>query len=319
MEVKAKNHLYKAINEILSIVMAFSIVILTSSIMFVSCFQTDDFVEKNLSKYSVEMVDSVNDELKKLSKSTGFPEKIYENAFTVNETGIIVDTLIKNFTNSYPTSFSDNSELFKRIKSNITNYCHENNIKITDEQISIHSSLAVDVVNEVLGGASTYYAKIMMHVRSTTMLYSIVVPVFVIIFCIVALELANGGRHRKFNYHGMALTVSGYILIFVPIFILYKKFVRNYMFCENVIYNKALADITCYALNFCMCAGLLLIIIGLIMLVRNYHYYKVKKNERNEYLESYDAHQNDYLDKSKNIDEIIEADEDKIVSKITFE
>lgn len=319
MEVKVKMRLFNSVNEIISIVMAASIVILTSSIMFVSCFQTDSFVIKNLSRYSNEMVDCVNNELKALSKSTGFPEKIYENAFTVDETQIIIDKLMKNFTNSYPTSFTDNSDLFEHIKANMTSYCRENNIKITNEQISIHSSLALDVVNEALGGASTYNAKIMQLVRSRTMAYFIVVPVFTMIFCIVALEFLNGGRHRKFNYNGMAITASGYILTFVSIFILYKKYVRNYMFCENVIYNKALADITCYALNFCMCAGFLLIIIGLIMLIRNYHYYLVKKNEQIEYRESYEISQNEYLNESENADEVIEADESKTATRISFD
>lgn len=319
MEVKIKFFLFKAVKELLAIVLAVSIVVLSSAVVFTACFQSNSFIKKNLDNYSEQTISIINDRFKQIARDTDFPEEAYINALTKENTSVIFDKVIESFNFNYSTQFADDSDVYDLLKAGMTNYCHINNIDVSENEICLNASLAVDAINEVMGGSSTANIKIMILSRSKKMAYSIIVPAVLIVACIIILDNINRGRHRKFNYIGMGFSISGFVMTFATVFALIRKYISNYKFCDNVIYNSAIRDIVIMCTKMLAIVGAVCIVIGFVMLVRNYVYYSRRKQERNERLEHNEQMRFEYLEEyqKKNPKESVDPNE-KVVSKIEF-
>ena len=317
MKAKLRRLFFDVINEFVAIVLAGAIVVLTLSVITLSCFASDSYVEKNLNNYSSEVVEEVSSKLSELSEKTGFSKEAYANAFDEKGARLVFSKILNNFKYDYETDFTQDAGIYDYFAARIKNYCHENNIDVTEREISQSSSLAVDAVNEVFGGKSTSSVAIMEFARSRKMIPLILVPFLLGVACIIFLDQFNGGRHRTYNFVGMGFSVAGYNLTFVPLYILIKNYIQNFRFCENLIYDHAITDITETVLKIGIAAGIVCIITGYVILFRNYKYFSRKKAQRILYSEELEMRETDYLDLTTEKHDNGELSE-KIVSKIDF-
>lgn len=308
MELKIRGSAFTLLNELLSLVLAASIVILSVAVVSIGCFRSDSIKKDKLQAHAPQTIECVNAKLEELANSTGFPVEAYTNCFDENLASLIYDKIINNINYAYPTSFSDDEEIYRMFKTNITDYCYDNGIDVSSQNISIYSSLAVDAVNEALGGYSTSSVGITKLVKNRIMIVLIVVPVVFIVACLVLIDLLNKGRHRRLNFYGMGISIAGALMALVSLFVILKNYAQAYQFCENAIYDAAIGDIMNLELKILSTIGIVCLIVGFVLLINNYFYFKKKKIEQNEHREQKMQMKTDYMleyeeNKSKETDE----------------
>lgn len=302
MNKNTKYKLFKLFNTVLSMLLALSVICVVVATTMTAVFKSQGFLEKKLQTYSVQTAQELTDEFVKLSDITGFSQDAYKNAFTANDTQLIFKTVAGNFQLFYSTEFSDDSDLYNCIKTRLTNYCEDNALNYTDREISNNAALCVDTVNQMMGGSSTKI-RVFGIVKSNIMIYAVVVPLLLAIACIVALDLLNYGRHRKYNYVGLGFSTAGFVLASSGVFIRLQNYSVQYSFCDNKIYSNAVSDCYSFIVNVCIVFGVLFAAVGIIMLAANLGYYTKKNRQikavhdensllRTEYMEQMNNKQN---------------------------
>lgn len=320
MAVKFNRSASNVINELMSVLLAFSIVVLCSTVVFLSCFRTEAFVEKKFQQYSTQTVQAVNERLEDIAEKTGFPAEAYTSSFTEEVADMVLVKVIDNIKYTYSTSFSQDVDLYNCFKTGITNYCYDNNIDASRHDISANSSLAVDAVNEVLGGSSTAKIQIMRSVRDRKMLYCLIISFALIIISMSVIDVLNKGRHRRLNFYGMGITSAGAILSLGSLFVILKDYPKAYQFCENNIYDMAVGDITDFALKLCMLLGIPFILIGFVILFKNYWYFRNKKKDQDALFEHNSKMRNEYMEEFLTVNSSKENDNElELPKKIDFE
>lgn len=321
MAIRHNQRLFEIINELMSVLLSFAIVCFCISIVFLSCFRADGFVEKKFQAYNTQTVQAVNDRLEKISKDTGVPAEVYTSCFDEETANMILTKIVDNISFTYSTVFSDDIEIYNHFKAGITSYCYKNNIDLSNQEISANASLAVDAINEVLGGSSTAKIQIMKLVRGRRMMYVLLVSFFAIIGALTVIYFLNRGNHRRLNYYGMGVTSAGMILLLSGLFILLKNYSNDFKFCENKIYDSAVADITDFSVFVCMVAGIPLILLGFVLLFKNYYYFKTKQSNKKAIFEHNSKMRNEYMEEYIQVKRSLkqEITEDEIVSKIDFD
>lgn len=295
---KPKINIYKLISSALSILLAGSIIILTMTALLLGFCRTDLALEKSLDAYQADFLEVFNDRMVQVTSDSDVPEEALINALSPEDMKIIVETIVLNIQYHYSTSFVGDEKVYSAFKTGLTNYVQANNLDISEKQISRYSALAVDVANEVFGGKSTSSVKIFTIAQDRRLMYVIIVFAVLIIGSIVALDLINYGRHRKYSFIGMGLTIAGYVTALTSAFIYNRGYIQEYRFCENSIYNTAIANLVSNMIILAVILGAAYLAAGVIMLVVNYRYFRKRKFQRdeqhkhnidlrNEYMEQY--------------------------------
>jgi len=143
-----------------------------------------------------------------------------------------------------------------------------------------------------------------------------------IIICIVALELLNNGRHRKFNYIGMGLTTAGAVNIASTLLILRKGYLNTYSFCSFEAYDSAIKHCFSMLFNIFLILGVIIFAVGFIMLLNNYRYYNERRKMHMAKQLTDDDKLTDYMDDyyTKNMRTHVPGEEfEKDIKKIEFD
>ena len=322
---KVKYYLIVLLNFALSMVLALSVFVLTFSVGIIGMFSSSSFVESKLQSCQQQAIEGFSTELEKYDGKVDVPIEVMTKSITQRDINVIFSTVTKNFLYSYSTRFSDNDDLYNSIKSSMTEYCNTNGISASDADVSKAACLAVDAANEYFGGSATANVRLFKLAQSKIMVYLIVIPAVLLVASIVILDLVNYGRHRKYSYIGMGIVTAGYLLVLVPTISNLLGPIGKYKFCDNYVYNLAVKSCWTSVVQIAITIGAVAIAFGVVMLFRNYRYFKNKNVEftavketnaqlRNEYIEELEAkRQKD----SKTQDE--PHTKEKILLKIDFD
>lgn len=293
---KLKYYLMMALNFLLSMVLAVSIFMLTFSIGIIGIFSSSSFIESKMQVYEQQAIEGFSAELEKYDGRVDVPVEVLTKSISSRDIDVILSKATENFLYSYSTTYSKDEELYNSIKSSMTEYCNKNNISSTDADVSKAACLVVDAANEYFGGSATANVRLFKLAQSKTMVYLIIVPAVLMIASIVVLDLINYGRHRKYSYIGMGIVTSGYLLVLVPKISNRMGFTEAYRYCSNPIYNPAIKDCWLTVIQIATMVGALAIVVGVIMLFRNYRYFKNKNTEFNAVRENNVQLRNEYIE-----------------------
>jgi hypothetical protein len=274
----------------------------------VGFLQSDDFVQNNMNKYSTELLNEVNEKIDSLDGKLSLSIEVYTSALGNDDAAKIISKVSSNFMNDYPTDFSEDRDLFESVKTSILNYCEQNSIKASDAQMNKAACFVVEEVNEVVGGRSSLDVKVFTMVQSRAAMCAICLAVILLIITTILLDVANYGRHRKYNYIGMGFTTAGFLMSFGILFVNHQDYVNNFKFTTITAYNLGIADCINILLNYVIIIGAVCFAIGLIILVLNYNYFRKKSARvkasrddnskmRKEYLEQYNAKKRQLFEK----------------------
>lgn len=275
-------YLFKRIScSLLAVILAFSIVGLILSTLFVGCFSSEKYVAKRLDDNKAVIIQAINDEVKPLAKLTGLEETAYVNA--INETNfyVISNKVAKNLRYCYNTDFSEDNELYSIYYNSISSKAKLNNKKLKSSDIAKYASLAVYTASRVINTNDTAVIPIFRAIRGKTFVYIVVGTIFFTIASFVGIELINKGRHRKFSYMGMAITSAGYISVFGTLLINKMHYVEQNQFLEFEPYNTVIQNAVNDVVGMMIPFGVVLMITGFVMLAFNYNYF-LKKNKKAE-------------------------------------
>ena len=264
---------------LLALILGLSIVSLTAGGCIVGLFQNELFFETEIEKNETALIALVDNASADAAEKAGLPSDAFKGAVSEKNFTIISTPLARNFKYNYNTDFSDSTGLLDAFVSQLGAYANNYSLELTGDEINGYAALAVDYVSEALSGSDTKNVFPIHLSQSSGIMYATVSSVILIIATVVALELLNRGRHRKYNYIGMGIMTGGYILIIMPQAIKLTDFLNQYRYCVLDEYNAIVRGCTEMLLNVCTFIGIIVTVAGLVMLLINYSYY-IKKAQK---------------------------------------
>lgn len=238
--------------------------------------RTESFVQKRFEKYNSQLLDEVNTALEGVADTTGLPTKAYTGAIQSGHIRTALHQAANNIVKGYDTDYTESKYLYGYYRTGILNYCKENGIPITEDELVRDSCFAVDVFNDTVGDESTKNIILFALAYTNKPLMVIIFSVLIFIACAVIIDFTSYGKHKKYDYMGMGLITAGETMVILPVFALLMKYTSTLRFMDIDVYNMALADVLNDILKIIMAVGVAVLIIGIIMVVYNFRYYSKK-------------------------------------------
>lgn len=315
-------YLHKAFIFSLSMLLSLSLILLTFSVFAIALFHSDAYVESGLKKNSAMIIAAVNEELEQTADKLSLDKEMLLSSVNEENVGIITKEVAHNFVYGYNTSFANSTELYSAIVRSIIDYNTEHKIKMSDAEISKIAGLAVDSVNEALGSQDTAKVKAFNFVRSKMMMIIITVCAILIVATIVALDLLNNGRHRKYNYIGMGITTAGAVNVVATAVVMFRGLLDEYRFCAFEAYDVAIKYCFTMLFNVFLAIGAVMYLVGFVMMAKNYKYFADRKRARLATMPVGDDKMSDYMDNyfTMNLRTHVPGEEfEKEIKKIKFD
>lgn len=262
---------------ILALIMAGSVVLAVSVGVASGLLRTESFVQKRYEQYNNELLKEVNKALEGVADQTGLPVKAYTSAIKSGHINTALHQAANNTVKGFNTDFSESTFLYSYYHAGLLNYCKENGIPITEEELNKDACFAVDTFNSVVGDESTSNIIIFALTYTRHPLVCIISCFVIYILSIFALDFISFGRHKKFDYIGISLITAGEVLIVAPLFAIMMKYTSTLRFMDVVAYNLGLADVLNDIMKIYVLIGAFVLIIGIVVVIINYSYYRKKE------------------------------------------
>lgn len=266
---------------ILAIVMAASATIFISVGITASLLRTNTFVQKRFEAYNSQLLKEVYNELGEVAEKTGIPKKAYTSAFSSKHMQSALHIASNNVVKGYKTDYSESGFLYDYCKNSITKYCKKNDIPITNRQINKYACFAVDAFNKVVGDESTNNIIIIALTYTNKPAFAMLFSLIAFILCIFLVDFISARRHKKYEYMGISFIISGEVMFVLPFFAIIMKYANDLHFTDVDVYNMALADTLNDILKIIMVFGVLVFVLGVFLVVKNYRYYLHKAQSIN--------------------------------------
>lgn len=260
----------------LALVMAGCVVLSVSVGISSGLLRDESFVQKRFEKYNSQLLDEVNTAIAGVADTTGLPTKAYTGAIQEGHIRTALHQAANNIVKGYDTDYTESKYLYGYYRTGLLNYCKENGIPITEDELVRDSCFAVDVFNDTVGDESTKNIIIFALTYTNKPLMTIIFSVLIFIACAVIIDFTSYGKHKKFDYMGMGLITAGEAMVILPIFALLMKYTSTLRFMDIDVYNMALADVLNDILKIIMAFGAVILVIGIVMAAYNYRYYSKK-------------------------------------------
>lgn len=265
----------------LALIMAASVTLFISAGITASLLRTNTFVQHRYAKYNSQTLKIVYDEFGKVAQETGIPKKAYTSAITSKHIKSILNIASNNIVKGYKTDYSESKFLYQYLRSSVTDYCEKNDISITDEQVNQFCCLAADAFNNAVGDESTNNIIIIALTYTNKPMIAMLVCAIAFALSIVAIDFISGRRHKKYEYIGVSFITAGEALTVLPFFAIVMKYTSEFHFTDVEVYNLALADTLNDILKIIMAVGVVVLVVGISMVVKNYRYYNHKQRSMN--------------------------------------
>lgn len=297
-----KYFLMRLLSVALAFTITFSLIAFVFGICNVVMFQNRNFIKNSIILQKDAFVSDIGDRFEEMQDAFSVPVDALKLALENDVIELVAGTVSDNFVYSYSTDFTDNEELYNSFSSAISYYCRENNINVSEKDITVNASLAVTALNKELGGVATRGVGVFELSKNRLLAIMIAVSAVLFLAAYFILDFINYGRHRKYSYIGMGVITAGYVMTLIPLYVKSKGFVKNFNHCNIDLYNSAINNLYSYIFNISIIVGVILFIAGAITLIINYRYFK-NKGERvkaaresseqmmNEYIEQYNEKQ----------------------------
>ena len=294
----------------LSLLLALSIAVASFVGVSTALLRNGTYVATVMKMHSEELLERVNNELELVSESADLPAEALTASLSRQDMEKLLTKTGRNFAQCYDVDFSDNTEIYQLFVNGITAYCDANGKTLSADEISADASLAADAVNYVLSSNDAGEVRLFGLVRRSLAVAVTFGALLLGIICIGLIDFINFGRHRKYNDIGTGIVSAGFALVMVGVFVRFSGYIEGAYFCQFEIYNAALQDACLQAVNVQIAIGVGLVLLGWIMLIRNYLYLARKKRQReaskeqktlskNEYMEQLQESTRKSVDKSK--------------------
>lgn len=263
--------------------------------------RTESFVQKRFEKYNSQLLQEVNAAISGVADATDLPTKAYTEAIQEGHIKTALHQAANNIVKGFDTDYTESKYLYGYYRTGLLNYCKDNGIPITEDELVRDSCFAVDVFNDTVGDESTKNIIIFALTYTNKPVLLIIFSVLIFIACAVIIDFTSYGRHKKYDYIGVGLITAGETMIVLPIFALLMKYTSTLRFMDVDVYNMALADVLNDILKIIIAVGVAVLVIGIIMIVYNYGYY----SKKTEYLRT------EHNIRAKLIDEQREVNKEK--------
>ncbi len=286
----------KCVLTVLSLVIAAALVVLTLSSFTIAFFTSKSNLNNAVKKESASIISVVDEAVAPAEKRMKLEEGCLKGAIDESNIGIITDAVSQNLVKSYTNDFSENTDLFNAYMTRLKEYSEESGKNISDKDRIEIASYATDLVANALYTSETINAPFVSFAKSKLMLYIIVGSIAAGIAATVMIDALTRGRHRKYLYIGTGIITAGYINIGSVLWIKHRGYLNSINIMRFEAYNEAFRDILSEVLKFTAAVGILFFIVGLIMLIINYDYFRRKNAEIKNSRERTDDIMEDYME-----------------------
>ena len=285
---------------LLSVVLAFSISLAAYGITSVVMLRSETLYEKYVTAYSEQFKNDLANELTNQMPDDKVPTSAFIDALDDGALRFLIKKSAANVVSQNRNDFAYSEDLFNLINNSVKKYVDENNVRISDSELSALVSLSVDIINGFVINNDVTRIYQFKYAQSNRAVVIMAVSFVLAIVCAISLRYVNKGRHKMYSYYGMSLASAGYLEIFVPLFAIKTGMVSNHAASGYAVFDAAAVDEATMFLHLQMIIGVVLLAAGLITLVMNYRYLKNKTDQiktqreinskiKDEYMEHYNS------------------------------
>ena len=303
-----------------SLLLAASVVAVTLCGMTVGFFKSQSFIKNNCMPCSEAVIADIDTAAAGAAVAASLPEDAFAGAVNNENFSVVADEIARMFSYRYAADYTESTAIYELFFNRLTDYSNKNSLGLKQEELESAASLAVSYVNFRLSGNDSKQVKLFNFAADAKALYLLIGGVAVFAACIVALELLNHGRHRKFSFIGMGFMTAGYLLMLVPLALRMSGILERYRFCVYQPYDDIVRLCHQSLLQWLMLAGVPMLVAGVVMLLINYRYYAKKLKKARASREDYDKLKEDFMETPKPPKPRKEGEElERHVMKIDFE
>lgn len=263
----------------LTLVMSACVVLSISVGIASGLLRTESFVQKRYEKYNSQLLEEVNNAVEGIADITGLPAKAYTSSIQEMHTITALRQAANNAVRGFDTDYTKSEYLYGYYHTGLYNFCKDNGIPITEEELVKDACFAVDIFNDTVGDESTSSILLFAFTYTKKPLVWILLSVVIFILSLIIIDFISFGIHKKFDYLGMSLIIAGEVQIILPLFAILMKYTSTLRFMDVDVYNMAFADVLDDILKIIMAVGAAILVIGITIIVFNYRYYKHKTNQ----------------------------------------
>ncbi len=255
-----------AICLVLAVVFSVSVVTFNNKDFKTSYFKSD----KVINQLSLELENN----LENLCNEYDVPSDVFMSAVDKTFISNQQDTVVNGFYGSEKIDFDATSELSKKYKTAVSNYCTDNSIKKSDAEIEKITNKAVDIFNTTCSVENNSEL-----CTCAVKIGSISIPEIILLaaafsVCNFFEYILNGKRRKFYNYTAMSCTVSGCVMSVISAMALIMNS-RSALCLTNIAaYNSAINNIVNTVLLIYVLLGVVLIIIGAAIFINVFRHYK---------------------------------------------
>lgn len=239
------------------------------SIINITLFN-DGFVIKHIDKtqFSEKAYNEIIDSFVSLGSASGVPKEVFEKAINISFVSTDIYNIISDSYKNNELSFAKN-DLILNLKSEISNFCNENNIEITDSIKNDIDLLLEHLVSEYESVVILPLFSQIIQIKSIFDGYYfafLIGSIFYLAFSVFILLFLEKWPHRRIRYISYSFIASGLMLLIIPIITAVWDGIKRIQITPKFMYDFVVSFFNGIINQFYI-FGAILFLIGVILMV----------------------------------------------------
>lgn len=252
---------------LLSFVMAAGITISLSAGLSSGLLSSQEFVQERMEQNNEMLLIEVDKAIEEIvAPQTDIPTKAFTSAVREGHIKTVLDQVSGNLVYGFKTDFSTSKYLYSYYRTGIINFCENNGVQLSEDEIVRNACLAVDAFNQVCGDESTNFVIPFQEAQSQDPLNAILICVLAFVICYFLIGFINFGAPIKYAYVGMSILCAGVVMIVLPAFALVMDYSSLFNFTDVDAYDLGIAMAIDDVLRYLMVVGAVVVLVGFVFM-----------------------------------------------------
>ncbi len=257
----------KVFNCLIAFIMAGCIAISFSAGLSSGLLCSQEFVQERMEQNNEMLLAEVDKKIQEVvAPQTKIPTKAFTSAVREGHIKTVLDQVSGNLVYGFKTDFSTSKYLYSYYRTGIINFCENNGVVLTEDEINRNACLAVDTFNQVCGDESTNFIIPFQEAQSQDPLNAILICMVVFILCYLILGFINYGGPIKYAYVGMSIMCAGVAMVVLSGFALLMNYSALFDFTDVDAFDLGISMVIDDVIRYMMAVGGVILLVGIVFM-----------------------------------------------------
>lgn len=257
----------KVFSCLIAFVMAGCIALSFSAGLSSGLLASQEFVQERMEQNNEMLLIEVDKKIQEVvAPTTDIPTKAFTGAVREGHIKTVLDQVSGNLVYGFKTDFSTSKYLYSYYRTGIINFCENNGVILSEDEINRNACLAVDAFNQVCGDESTNFVIPFQEAQSQDPLNAILICVVIFVLCYLLLSLINFGAPIKYAYIGTSIICAGFAMVVLGGFALLMNYSALFDFTDVDAFDLGISMVIDDVLRYMMAVGGVITLVGIVFM-----------------------------------------------------